>query len=170
MPYFLCGKTLMSDEPDRLFIKKAIELAAQAEAHGEVPVGAVLVKGNEVIGEGYNRSIMDSDPTAHAEMVAIRNAADKTGNYRLSGSTLYVTLEPCLMCAGAMVHARVDRLVYGASDPRTGVIQSCFHALEQEFLNHRIAVTSGVLAEECGRQLSGFFRQRRNQASLLQGR
>lgn len=156
----------MCEESDQFFIKKAIELAAQAEAQGEVPVGALLVKDNKIIGEGYNRSIIDSDPTAHAEIIALRDASQRIGNYRLSDTTLYVTLEPCLMCAGAMVHARINRLVYGASDPKSGVIQSCSHALEYEFLNHRIEVTSGVLEKECGEQLSGFFKARRKQARL----
>ena len=142
-------------------MQKAIDLAAQAEAFGEVPVGAVIVKDNQIIGEGFNRPIMDNDPTAHAEVVALRDAATKTDNYRLSGMTLYVTLEPCMMCVGAMVHARIERLVYGTVDPKSGVIDSCDQLLGKPFLNHKIPVTSGVLAEACSQQLSGFFRRRR---------
>lgn len=151
----------MNSESDNNFMQTALDLACSAESHGEVPVAAIIVKNNEIIGQGYNRSIMDNDPTAHAEIVAIRDAAAQTGNYRLTDATLYVTLEPCLMCAGAMVHARISRLVYGATDPKSGVVDSCYNAFQQSFLNHHVAVTSGVLAEQCSQQLSGFFRVRR---------
>ncbi len=142
-------------------MRKALEMACRARDKGEVPVGAIVVKDGEVAGQGYNRPISDSDPTAHAEIMALRDAAVKLGNYRLSGCVLYVTLEPCLMCAGAMIHSRIRRLVYGASDPKTGVIKSHPGAFEHEFVNHRIAVTSDILAEECGKVLSGFFMDKR---------
>lgn len=139
----------------------ALGLAGQAEAIGEVPVGAVLVRGDEVLGEGFNTLIRDHDPSAHAEMIAIRAAAARMGNYRLPGTTLYVTLEPCAMCAGAIVQARIDRVVYGADDPRTGAARSVFQILDNPALNHRCAVTGGVLAEESGQMLRAFFRARR---------
>ena len=151
----------MANDIDKQWMKKAIALASQAASCGEVPVGAILVKDNEVVGEGFNRSIMDHDSTAHAEVIAIRDAARKTENYRLLGATLYVTLEPCMMCVGAMVHARVDRLVYGAADPKTGVVDSCDQLLGSQYLNHNVSVTRGVLTEECSQQLSNFFRTRR---------
>jgi tRNA(Arg) A34 adenosine deaminase TadA len=140
-------------------------MASKAESHGEVPVGAVIVKDNQVIGAGFNRSIMDHDPTAHAELVSLRDAAQKIENYRISGATLYVTLEPCMMCVGAMVHARIDRLVYGASDPKSGVVDSCGQLLASSFLNHTISITPEVLADECGQQLSNFFKARRQMKS-----
>lgn len=142
-------------------MREALALAEHAAAAGEVPVGAVLVRGDEVIGEGWNRPIGARDPTAHAEVVALRMAAGRTGNYRLVDSTLYVTLEPCPMCAGAIVHARVARVVFGAADPRTGAAGSVFNLLQAEALNHRAEVRGGVLAEECGTVLRDFFRARR---------
>lgn len=142
-------------------MRKALELARFAATAGEVPVGAVLVRGEEAIGEGWNRPIGAHDPTAHAEVVALRMAAARTGNYRLVDSTLYVTLEPCPMCAGAIVHARVARVVFGAADPRTGAAGSVFDLLQSEALNHRAKVRGGVLAEECGMLLRDFFRARR---------
>jgi len=160
----------MDSETDNRFMQHAIDLAAEAEARGEVPVAAIIVMDNEIVGRGFNRCIADNDPTAHAEVVAMRDAAARIGNYRLNDAILYVTLEPCMMCAGAMVHARIARLVYGATDPKSGVIHSCYGALEQPFLNHRIEVTSGVMAEQCSRQLSGFFRKRRQEKNSLQRR
>ena len=148
-------------ESDDDWMQQALELARMAEAKGEVPVGALIVSGNSVIGQGFNRPISASDPTAHAEIIALRDAATRLNNYRMPGTTLYVTLEPCMMCAGAMVHARIDRLVYGASDPKTGVIDSHQQVFQQQTVNHRIAVTSGIMAEECGAMLSTFFRKRR---------
>lgn len=142
-------------------MRKALELARLAAGAGEVPVGAVLVRGDEVIGEGWNRPIGARDPTAHAEVVALRAAAARTGNYRLVDSTLYVTLEPCPMCAGAIIHARVARVVFGATDPRTGAAGSVFNLLQSEALNHRAEVRGEVLAEECGALLRDFFRIRR---------
>ena len=146
---------------DQAFMQMALELAAQGAALGEVPVGAVLVQGGEVIGSGFNRPITDSDPSAHAEMVAIRAAAQAASNYRLPGSTLYVTLEPCSMCAGLIVHSRVARVVYGALEPKAGIVQSQGQFFTQGFLNHRVVFEGGVLAQECGTVLSEFFKARR---------
>ncbi len=138
-----------------------MQLAAQAEQQGEVPVGAVLVREGEVIGEGFNQPISSCDPTAHAEVVALRAAAKRMNNYRLPNTTLYVTVEPCSMCAGSLMHARVGRLVYGAQEPRAGVVESQMALLSQEFFNHRIDVKGGVLAEECGRLMGDFFARKR---------
>nr|WP_314877624.1 tRNA adenosine(34) deaminase TadA [uncultured Pseudomonas sp.] len=150
---------------DQAFMQMALELAAQGAALGEVPVGAVLVQDGEVIGSGFNRPITDSDPSAHAEMVAIRAAAQAAQNYRLPGSTLYVTLEPCSMCAGLIVHSRVARVVYGALEPKAGIVQSQGQFFTQGFLNHRVLFEGGVLAQECGQILSDFFKARRAKAS-----
>ena len=147
---------------DENHMRRALELAACAEAEGEVPVGAVLVGADgEVLAEAWNRPISSRDPTAHAEIRALRAGGLAVANYRLPGSTLYVTLEPCAMCAGAMVHARVARLVYGAADPRTGAAGSIFDIVRSEALNHRLEVTGGVLAGECAATLQTFFRARR---------
>ena len=148
----------MTDED---FMRKALELAQRAQAEGEVPVGAVVVLEEKVIGEGWNRPISASDPTAHAEVQAMRAAASVRRNYRLIGATLYVTLEPCAMCVGAMFHARVRRVVYGAADPKTGAAGSTVNLFEEKRLNHHALVTGGVLAAECGALLSGFFASRR---------
>ena len=141
---------------------EALALAAEGAARGEVPVGAVLVQDGEVIGRGFNCPISTSDPSAHAEMVAIRAAAQAVANYRLPGSTLYVTLEPCAMCAGLIVHSRVQRVVFGASEPRAGMAVSRGQFFDQGFLNHRVLVEGGVLAEECGEVLRAFFKARRH--------
>lgn len=146
---------------DQVFMQMALDLAAQGAALGEVPVGAVLVQHGEVIGRGFNCPISGSDPSAHAEMVAIRAAAQAASNYRLPGSTLYVTLEPCSMCAGLIVHSRIARVVYGALEPKAGVVQSQGQFFTQGFLNHRVLFEGGVLAEECGRILTEFFKARR---------
>jgi tRNA(Arg) A34 adenosine deaminase TadA len=146
---------------DQDFMREALELARQGALLGEVPVGAVLVQGGEIIGRGFNCPISASDPSAHAEMVAIRDAAKALDNYRLPGSTLYVTLEPCSMCAGLIVHSRVARVVYGALEPKAGIVQSQGQFFTQGFLNHRVLYEGGVLGEECGTMLSEFFRQRR---------
>lgn len=146
---------------DQDFMREALELARQGALLGEVPVGAVLVQGGEIIGRGFNCPISASDPSAHAEMVAVRDAAKALDNYRLPGSTLYVTLEPCSMCAGLIVHSRVARVVYGALEPKAGIVQSQGHFFTQGFLNHRVLYEGGVLGEECGTMLSEFFRQRR---------
>ncbi|YCH20599.1 tRNA adenosine(34) deaminase TadA [Pseudomonas sp. D1-3] len=146
---------------DQRFMREALALAAEGAARGEVPVGAVLVQDGEVIGRGFNCPISTSDPSAHAEMVAIRAAAQAIANYRLPGSTLYVTLEPCAMCAGLIVHSRVQRVVFGASEPRAGMAVSRGQFFDQGFLNHRVLVEGGVLAEECGEVLKAFFKARR---------
>ena len=150
------------DTTDKTFLYMAIEQAELAAATGEVPVGAVIVgPDGAVLARGQNRVIRDSDPTAHAEMVALRAAGAAVGNYRLEGCMLYVTLEPCAMCAGAMVHARIAHLVYGAFDPKAGAAGSALSVLNHPKLNHPTQVTNGVLAEECGAMLRKFFRDRR---------
>ena len=151
----------MQQASTETWMRRALELAARAEAEGEVPVGALVVLNEEIIGEGWNRPISSHDPTAHAEIVALRAAASKLGNYRLSGTTLYVTLEPCPMCAGAIVHARMARVVFGATDPLAGAAGSVFNLLESSVLNHRVQLERGVLAEECGIRLKAFFQARR---------
>lgn len=150
------------EERDRRWMDYALRLAQRAANEGEVPVGALIVMDDEVVGEGWNAPIALHDPTAHAEIQALRNAAAKLGNYRLPGTTLYVTLEPCPMCAGAMIHARVDRVVYGAADPRSGAAGSVFNLLNGTPLNHQCKIEGGVLADECGALLKGFFKERRN--------
>jgi tRNA(adenine34) deaminase len=140
---------------------RALELAGRAEAEGEVPVGAVLVKDGRIIAEGWNRPIASADPTAHAEIEAMRAAARAFNTYRLGGTTLYVTLEPCAMCAAAMVHARVARLVFGAWDPRAGAAGSVFNLVNAPALNHRIDSFGGVLADECGARIRNFFERKR---------
>lgn len=151
----------MNHERDHYFMRQALTLAEKAGQLGEVPVGAVMVLNDEIIAEGFNQPIANHDPSAHAEMIAIRRAAEKLGNYRLIDTTLYVTLEPCLMCAGAMVHARINRLVYGTDEPKTGAIQSRCHALAFPFLNHQVKYENGILAAACGDILSAFFAARR---------
>ncbi|MDT4862377.1 tRNA-specific adenosine deaminase [compost metagenome] len=146
---------------DAHFMREALEQARLGADLGEVPVGAVLVQDGAVIGRGFNCPISSHDPSAHAEMVAIRAAAQAVDNYRLPGSTLYVTLEPCSMCAGLIVHARVRRVVYGATEPKAGVVLSRGQFFTQDFLNHRVLVEGGVLAQECGAVLSEFFKARR---------
>ena len=150
----------MNDED---FMRAALELAREAEQSGEVPVGAVVVMDGEIIGRGSNAPIGRHDPSAHAEMLALRDAAQRVGNYRLVGCELFVTLEPCLMCVGAMFHARIARVVYGASDSKTGAAGSVLNLFEEQRLNHHAAVLGGVLAEECGAILSQFFAARRAQ-------
>lgn len=143
-------------------MRRALELARRGSGEGEVPVGAVLVRQGRIIGEGYNRPICSHDPTGHAEVIALRGAAAALGNYRLPpDTTLYVTLEPCIMCAGAIVHARVGRLVYGAADPKSGAAGSVFDVFVSGKVNHAVAVTGGVMAQECGELLREFFRSRR---------
>lgn len=149
----------VSDDED--WMRHALALAERASAAGEVPVGAVLVKDGAVLAEGWNCPISTHDPTAHAEIVALRAAGLRAENYRLVDTTLYVTLEPCVMCMGAIVHARVKRVVYGATDPKRGAAGSALQLADVDFLNHRVELTGGVLAEECGTQLREFFRARR---------
>ncbi len=148
-------------EADIRYMRWALQLARRAEAEGEVPVGALLVLQGQVIGEGWNRPIGGHDPTAHAEIRALRAGAATIGNYRLPGTTLYVTLEPCVMCAGAIIHARVARVVYGAGDPKGGAAGSVFDVLTSGRLNHRVVVEGGVLEEESALLLREFFRRRR---------
>ncbi len=150
---------------DERFMREALAQAAEGAALGEVPVGALVVVDGEVVGRGFNCPISSHDPSAHAEMVAIRDAARNLENYRLVGSTLYVTLEPCSRCAGLIVHSRVARVVYGACEPKAGVVESRGRFFEQAFLNHRLLVEGGVLAGECGAILSEFFRARRRKAA-----
>ncbi|CFQ30781.1 tRNA adenosine(34) deaminase TadA [Yersinia bercovieri] len=152
---------------DEYWMQRALMLALRAQEEGEVPVGAVLVLDNQVIGEGWNRSICDSDPTAHAEVMALRQGGQVVQNYRLLDATLYVTLEPCVMCAGAMVHSRIRRLVYGANDLKTGAAGSLLDILRHPGMNHQVEISAGVLAEACSQQLSAFFRQRRAQQKAL---
>jgi len=152
----------LRDTADQRWMRHALMLARRAEEAGEVPVGAVVVINDEIVAEGWNQPIRRRDPTAHAEIVALRAAAEALGNYRLPGATLYVTLEPCPMCAGAIVHARIGRVVYGATDPRAGAAGSVFDLLNSSTLNHRANVTAGVLSGECERALKDFFRTRRD--------
>ncbi len=157
------------DAQDIHYMKIALALAAQAEAAGEVPVGAVLVRDAEIIGEGWNRPISQHDPTAHAEITALRDAGIKQRNYRLPESTLYVTLEPCPMCAGAIVHARVKRVVFGAFDPRSGAAGSAFDLLpSDERFNHLVEVDSGCMENECARLLRSFFQSKRQVKKTLE--
>jgi len=148
-------------EEDLRFMRAAIAEAEAAERDGEVPVGAVIVRGGEIIASGNNRVLRDSDPTAHAEIVAMRAAGAALGNYRLEGCTLYSTLEPCAMCAGAILHARIERLLYAATDPKAGACGSVLSVMNHPQLNHKLEVVSGLLAEECGAMLTNFFRRRR---------
>jgi tRNA(adenine34) deaminase len=151
---------------DELFMGQALELARQAGAAGEVPVGALVVHEGEVVGRGWNQPIGRHDPTSHAEIMALRDAAERLGNYRLPGSTLYVTLEPCAMCAGAIMHARIGRVVFGARDPKTGVAGSVIDLFAETRLNHHASVVGGVLAEPCGALLSSFFAARRGRIGV----
>lgn len=148
---------------DEQYMRLALEEAAQAETEGEVPVGAVVVCSGNVVGRGHNRNLQDNDPTAHAEVLALRQAAQLLGNHRLSDCELFATIEPCAMCAGALVHARLRRLVYGASDPKTGAVQSVLQVLNNPRLNHQMEVLSGVLATESTAILQAFFRRRREE-------
>ncbi len=146
---------------DEFWMRRALALARQGESEDEVPVGAVVVQDGCEIGAGFNRPVSACDPTAHAEILALREAAARLGNYRLSGATLYVTLEPCVMCAGAIVHARFARLVFGARDIRFGGVRSKFRLADSELLNHRVEIAEGVLGAECAALLEEFFRRRR---------
>ena len=151
----------MQAELDRQFMQQALDQAKLAAAAGEVPVGAVLVRDGQVISTGFNQPITNSDPSAHAEMMALRAAASDESNYRLPGTTLYVTLEPCTMCAGAMLHARVDRVVFGATDPKTGAAGSVLNVFSEKQINHQTQVEGGIMSEECGQVLRDFFKERR---------
>lgn len=149
------------DKLDESFMRAALDLAQQAWNAGEVPVGAIVVRDGEIIGRGFNQPISGHDPSAHAEIRALRDAASRVGNYRLTGCSLYVTLEPCVMCAGAIMHARIARVIYGARDPKTGAHGSIVDLFADKRLNHHAEVINGVLAEECGGMLSRFFAERR---------
>jgi len=156
----------LQEQQDQYWMHYALTLADKAEQAGEIPVGAVLVKDNQIIGEGWNQSISEHDPSAHAEMIAVRQGAKQLQNYRLLNTTLYVTLEPCAMCAGLLVHSRITRLVFGAYDAKTGAVGSVMNLVQHPMLNHQLQVTGGVLADRCGAKLSEFFRQRRQQHKL----
>lgn len=153
----------MNDED---YMRAALDQARLAAQAGEVPVGAVVVKGGEIVGWGFNAPITRHDPSAHAEMMALRDAAQRIGNYRLVGCELFVTLEPCVMCVGAMFHARIARVVYGAKEPKTGAAGSVFNLFTEPRLNHHARIEGGVLAEECGRVMSDFFAKRRAQQKI----
>ncbi|MBP6383958.1 tRNA adenosine(34) deaminase TadA [Aeromonas sp. 2HA2] len=155
------SQTAQQAEQDERWMHHAMALAARAEGIGEIPVGAVLVLGDEVVGEGWNRSISEHDACAHAEIMAIRAAGARLENYRLIDTVLYVTLEPCCMCAGALIHSRVKRVVFGARDLKTGAAGSVFEILQDPRHNHRVSLTEGVLADACSAQLSAFFKRRR---------
>jgi len=159
MPRLQSSKSNLTDIH---WMRHALELARRAEQEQEVPVGAALVQAGQLIGEGWNRPVLTSDPTAHAEIMALRCAATVLDNYRLPGTTLYVTLEPCAMCAGAIIHARVERVVFGAFDPKSGAAGSRFLLLGTDRLNHQVKVEGGILDQECGDLLRSFFRRRRN--------
>jgi tRNA(adenine34) deaminase len=148
-------------ESDLNFMRAALEEARTAAERGEVPIGAILVHEGQIIARAYNRTLTDNDPTAHAEMVAIRAAAQTIGNHRLNGTSLYVTVEPCAMCAGALIQARVARLIYGCAEQKGGAIHTCFQVLDHPAVNHRVEVISGLLAEECASVMQEFFAQRR---------
>jgi len=154
----MTSRPMPADEP---FMRAALDAARQAELEGEVPVGALVVMAGEIVGRGRNAPIARHDPTAHAEILALREAAARIGNYRLEGATLYCTIEPCIMCAGALVTARVSRLVFGARDLRFGGVRSKFHLADSDLLNHRVEIVEGVLGAECVELLRGFFETRR---------
>ncbi len=151
---------------DEMFMREALLLARQAAALDEVPVGAVVERDGKIVGRGYNQPIGRHDPTAHAEIMALRDAAARLGNYRLPGCTLYVTLEPCVMCAGAIMHARIARVVFGAADPKTGASGGVIDLFAETRLNHHAEIVGGILAEECGALLSSFFSARRTKTAV----
>ena len=153
----------MAHQDDRYWMQQALDLAKRAEALNEVPVGAIVVKDNAIVGQGFNQMITSCDPTAHAEILALRDAANTLDNYRLTDCTLYVTLEPCTMCVGAMVHSRIMRLVFGATETKAGAVVSQAQQLDAEYMNHRVVYTGGVCADESSSLLSGFFARRRQE-------
>lgn len=163
----VCGNMTELREIDEHWMNRALELAAQAAAAGEVPVGALVVLADREIGAGFNAPISGCDPTAHAEIRALRDAAARVGNYRLPGATLYVTLEPCTMCVGAIVHGRISRLVYGASEPKAGAIESARRTLEEPHLNWDVSAIGGVLSDQCSQVISEFFSRRRAEIRRL---
>jgi len=156
-------KSIMQErEFDERYMKMALQLAEQAGRRGEVPVGAILVKGDQVLAKGHNRCIELNDPTAHAELLVLRKAGKSLKNYRLNNTVIYVTLEPCPMCVSAMVHGRISRLVYGAAEPKFGAVESKFNLLKKNGFNHKVGVTSGILKKECAEVLKVFFKERRS--------
>lgn len=155
----------MRPRDDAAWMELALEQARMAEAAGEVPVGALVIKDGEIIGRGHNRNLLDNDPTAHAEIVALRQAAAHLGNHRLTGCAIYATIEPCSMCAGALIHARISRLVYGASDVKAGAAGSALQVLNHPRLNHKMEVTAGILGDRCSEMLQDFFRRKREPAA-----
>jgi len=159
----------MSHPMDEVWMRLALDEAADAERLGEVPIGAIVVLGEKVIGRGHNRVITERDPTAHAEIVALRDAARFVNNYRLTGATLYVTIEPCPMCAGALVNARIARLVYGAADPRAGAVATLFQICTDPRLTHRVQVDAGVLEAECREMIQSFFQRKRAEVKRERG-
>lgn len=159
---------IATDELDRVFMAAAMQAAAAAESLAEVPIGAVVVKSGQIIGRGHNRRETDQDPTAHAEMIAIRQAAGQLGSWRLLDCSLYVTLEPCVMCMGAIILARIPRLIYACRDPKAGAVGSIYNFSTDERFNHQVQVTEGLLQQECSAQLSGFFRKLREQKKVQQ--
>ena len=156
------NETAAHSDTDELWMEEALRCAQRALAAGEVPVGAIVVYEGRIVGRGFNRNILDHDPTAHAEVLALREAGAAVGNHRLSGADLFATIEPCAMCAGALVHARIRRLVYGAEDPKAGAVHSVMGVLNHPGLNHKVEVRGGVLAGRCAEVLQEFFRQRRS--------
>lgn len=160
---YLSDSDSVFSEQDEYWMQYALDLAAKGEALGEVPVGAVIIQGDTNIGEGFNQPITSHDPTAHAEIIAIRQAAARIHNYRLVGSTIYVTLEPCTMCVGALVHARIARLVYGTTETKAGAVVSRSQLLSSDYFNHRVEFAGGLMAQQCQHQLSHFFAMRREQ-------
>lgn len=146
---------------DKKYMQRAFELAKEAQAHDEVPVGAVIVYQDQIIGEGWNQPISSNDPTAHAEIIALRDAANKLNNYRLPDATMYVTLEPCAMCAGAIVHARLAKLVYAIDDPKTGAGGSVFNIMQTDELNHKVEIEEGIMGDECRSLIQNFFKEKR---------
>lgn len=161
------GNEYSGEGNDQAFMQRAFELAQQAEQLNEIPVGAVVVHQGKIIGEGFNQSILLNDPSAHAEMIAIRQAGQHLNNYRLLDCTLYVTLEPCPMCAGLLVHSRIKKLVYASPDLKTGAAGSALNLVSNEQLNHQIIVVNGVMQEQCSELLSGFFKRRRNEKKAI---
>jgi len=153
-------------ETDIFFIKQALLLAESAAKKGEVPVGAIVTLGNEIVGRGENCPINSNDPCAHAEIIAIRAAAQALNNYRLPGTTIYITLEPCIMCMGAIIHARINRVVFGAYDPKTGAAGSRYSIGEDSLLNHKLEIRGGILEDECAGLIKSFFRRRRKEKSV----
>lgn len=158
----------MSESDDRAYMKIALQLAEQAATLGEVPVGAVVVQDGVIIGRGWNQPISSHDPSAHAEIMALRDASRQVGNYRLPNTSLYVTIEPCTMCAGAIIHARIARVIYGAAEPKAGVAHSNGCLFNADYFNHRVAVSGGVLADRCAQLMSDFFAARRLQKKAQQ--